>query len=51
MSDWTDRNEHDPGVTLLELLVWLAGALSLALGLYVYFKRRDSRSRVGWPPR
>jgi hypothetical protein len=45
---WTDRNQHDPGLTLLELLGWLAGGLLFALGLYAYLKRRDGRWR--WPP-
>ena len=26
--DWTDRNDPDPGITLVELLAWLADALS-----------------------
>lgn len=44
-SAWTDGNQHDPGVTLLELFAWFAGALSLALALYAYRKRRWR-----WPP-
>jgi hypothetical protein len=43
---WTDRNQHDPGVTLLELLAWLAGALLFTLGLYAYLTRRGHRRRV-----
>jgi hypothetical protein len=38
MSDWTDQNQHDPGVTLLDLLTWLAGGLLFALGLYAYLR-------------
>jgi hypothetical protein len=39
MPDWTDHSVHDPGVTLLELLVYaLAGGL-FALGLYAYLRR------------
>ncbi len=29
--DWTDWNEHDPGVTVLELLVYTAEALLVTL--------------------
>ena len=45
MSDWTDGNEHDPGVSLLELFAWL-GALMFSLGLLEYVKRRRRRRTV-----
>jgi len=28
VSDWTDHNVHDPGITLLELLAYLGDQLS-----------------------
>ncbi|MDR5761448.1 putative baseplate assembly protein [Caballeronia sp. LZ035] len=37
---WTDYNAHDPGVTLLELLAWVAEAQLYALGR----DRRDERA-------
>ncbi|BBU33473.1 putative baseplate assembly protein (plasmid) [Burkholderia sp. THE68] len=37
--DWTDYNAHDPGITLLELLAWVAEAQLYALGC----DRRDER--------
>jgi LPXTG-motif cell wall-anchored protein len=43
MPDWTDQNQHDPGVTALELLAWLAAGLLSALGLYAYLRRRRDR--------
>ena len=46
MSDWTDDNEHDPGVTLLELFAWLGGALMFSLGLLEYVRRRRRRRTV-----
>ena len=39
MPDWTNENQHDPGVTLLDLTTWLSGALLFALGLYAYLRR------------
>ena len=44
MTGWTDGNQHDPGVTLLELLGWVAGALAFGLGVYAYLRYRDSRA-------
>ena len=38
--DWTDTNEHDPGVTVLELLVYTAEALLVALILLRWWARR-----------
>jgi hypothetical protein len=31
--DWTDRNAHDPGVTLVQLFVWLSTALMVVIVL------------------
>ena len=42
MSDWTDANVHDPGVTLLQALLWTVGGLFAAGLLYRYARRRDS---------
>ena len=28
--DWTDQNQHDPGVTVLDLMTWLGGGLLFA---------------------
>jgi len=33
--DWTDRNAHDPGVTLVQLFVWLSTALMVVIGVIV----------------
>jgi quinol-cytochrome oxidoreductase complex cytochrome b subunit len=41
--DWTDFNESDPGITLLELFAWLASALLFALAFHA-FRRRRRRS-------
>jgi hypothetical protein len=38
--DWTDHNAHDPGITLMELLAWVAEAQLYALG----HVRRDERA-------
>jgi hypothetical protein len=43
--DWTDHNVHDPGVTMLELLAWSVAALSFALGVYAYLRRRGRLTR------
>jgi hypothetical protein len=45
---WTDYNEHDPGVTVLELLVSSVAGFLFALGVYAYVRRRDSHRH--WPP-
>jgi phage tail sheath protein FI len=29
---WTDHNEHDPGITMLELLAWLSEMLAYRMG-------------------
>lgn len=33
--DWTDRNVHDPGVTLVQLFLWLSTALMVVIGVIV----------------
>jgi len=38
--DWTDYNAHDPGITLMELLAWVAEAQLYSLGRM----RRDERT-------
>jgi hypothetical protein len=49
--DWTDHNAHDPGMTLMELLAWVAEAQMYSLGRM----RRDERlayaALVGIAPR
>jgi hypothetical protein len=45
VASWTDRNQRDPGVTLVQLLAWVAGALAFLLGVYAFLKRRDVRRR------
>ena len=42
MPDWTQRNQHDPGITLVELGAWLAAGL----GLYVALGRRRKRRQT-----
>ena len=42
MPDWTERNQHDPGITLVELGAWLAAGL----GLYVALGRRRKRRQA-----
>jgi hypothetical protein len=39
--DWTDHNAHDPGITLMELLAWVAEAQLYSLGRR---PRRDERA-------
>ena len=39
--DWTDHNAHDPGITLMELLAWVAEAQLYSLSRR---PRRDERS-------
>ncbi|MGH2931357.1 MAG: hypothetical protein ACRDKK_00720 [Gaiellaceae bacterium] len=39
MPDWTDQNEHDPGVTLIELSAWLGAGMLFVIGLYAYLRR------------
>jgi predicted phage baseplate assembly protein len=38
--EWTDHNAHDPGITLMELLAWVAEAQLYAVG----HTRRDERT-------
>ncbi len=45
-TDWTDANEHDPGVTVLELLVYTAEALLFALTVLRWRSRRRRRRGV-----
>lgn len=49
--EWTDYNAHDPGITLMELLAWIAEAQLYSLGRM----RRDERlayaALVGVEPR
>src|SRR6185369_9690213 len=39
-SEWTDHNAHDPGITLMELLAWVAEAQLYS----VSHVRRDERT-------
>jgi len=39
--DWTDHNAHDPGITLMELLAWVAEAQLYSLGRR---PRKDERA-------
>ena len=32
---WTDRNAHDPGVTVVQLFLWLSTALVVVIGVVV----------------
>ena len=41
MSDWTDATTHDPGITVLQALVWTVGGLLAAGLLYRYVRPRD----------
>ena len=45
MPAWTDGNEHDPGVSLLQLFAWLVGALMFTFGLYAYLTRSGRRHK------
>ncbi len=38
-ADWTDANVHDPGITLLELLVFAVEGL-IAVGVVIKWRRR-----------
>lgn len=42
--EWTDHNVHDPGITLIELLAWVAEAQLYSLGRR---PRRDERMAYG----
>jgi hypothetical protein len=44
---WTDTNESDPGVTVLQLLTWLADALSAFLGQGTGGSALDARRKLG----
>ena len=44
--DWTDANESDPGVTILELLAYaIAGSIAAALTYSWFYSRRASSGR------
>ena len=49
MAAWTDTNEHDPGLTVLEVLAWAVGALAFTLGVYTYLKLRNGHRRCREP--
>jgi MYXO-CTERM domain-containing protein len=38
---WTDESEHDPGITLLELLAWVV----VGLAFFAYRRRRRRAQR------
>ena len=40
--EWTDHNAHDPGITLMELLAWVAEAQLYSLSRML----RDERTRM-----
>jgi hypothetical protein len=42
--DWTDHNVSDPGVTLLQALVYTVGAVVLAAASVAVLTRRRRRS-------
>lgn len=41
MPDWTDANVHDPGITVLEALVWSLAGLAAAGVLWRLLRRGD----------
>jgi len=41
VSDWTDANVHDPGITLLQALVWSMAGLFAAALVWRFRRRRD----------
>jgi hypothetical protein len=46
--DWTDHDVSDPGITLLQALVYAIGALGLTTATMVLIKRRrNSREAAG----
>jgi hypothetical protein len=42
--DWTDENEHDPGITLVELLAFTAEALLVVVVIHQWRSRRCRRA-------
>ncbi len=45
---WTDHDVPDPGITLLEALVYVVGAMGLATATVAFIRaRRDSRNAGG----
>jgi hypothetical protein len=41
VSDWTDANVHDPGITVVQALVWGVGGLFAAALVWRFRRRRD----------
>jgi hypothetical protein len=39
---WTDHNVSDPGITLLQALVYAIGAVGLAIATVAFIRRRGS---------
>lgn len=39
-ADWTDRTGCDPGITILQVLPWLAAGLLVAAGVVAARRRR-----------
>ena len=48
MPDWTEQDQHDPGITLVELGAWLAAGLGLYVALGRRRKRRQRTSAKDW---
>jgi hypothetical protein len=40
VTDWTDHNVHDPGVTLFQLLAWAVAGSLFAVAVDAYLRRR-----------
>jgi predicted phage baseplate assembly protein len=49
--DWTDHNAHDPGITLMELLAWVAEAQLYSVSRMRRDERAAYASLVGLTPR
>ena len=49
MTDWTDSNGHDPGITLLEVLAYTAEALLVVVAMATWWSRRRARHRRARP--
>jgi hypothetical protein len=45
--DWTDRNDSDPGITLLQVLPWLAAGLLFTAGAVAARRRRRRALPLG----
>src|SRR3954464_8313566 len=48
--DWTDHNAHDPGITLMELLAWVAEAQLYSLSRLRRDERHAYASLLGLSP-